>query len=147
MIKKTIKKDSKSRLDAIGDHYDESGSRIIHDSQYVGYGTLIALFSFGKNDFFVPYKTLAILTSVFAILSLIFIYVFMIYVFTVSSNTLKLKKELSLNKNDLEEVIENKYQKMRTISMRIFWTVQFFLFLSILFFIISSSCYFGLFKC
>ena len=92
MTKRETSEDFDSRIKHIRELYDESSAKITHDSQYVGYGVLIALFSFGKDDFFISHSALATVTSFLAIFSLVFIYISMIHKFISCKNILERKR-------------------------------------------------------
>lgn len=132
-------------------------STITKNSQFLGYGILIALFHYGKCFFF-TYPVLACTSAMFSITSLVLIYIFSLYYYLSSENILEIVKGLRIAPSKLkagvkqqkpvcesscnEVWIEELYTRARRRAKVLFWSFQITLLISVLSFILSSGFYF-----
>lgn len=144
-------------IDTLRGLIDSHSSSITRNSQFLGYGTLVALFHYGKCFFF-TYPVLACATALFSIASLALIYIFSLYYFLSSNSILELKKSfrkdpsksnrLFTKKNSACEPLSTEawikvlYTRARKRAMVLFWSFQVALILAVGSFILSSGFYF-----
>lgn len=135
---KKVDESSESIIKALKDTYAAHGDKSVHDAQYIAYGILIALFSFGKKDFFIPYPILASVTSIFAIFSLFLMCWYMVYSFY------KTRRILLLSKNNTADDfnVKEQYEEFRIKSLLLFKVFLAVLIIAVALFMISSFCYF-----
>ena len=147
MVKKSIEKND-DIINYIEELYSGHGSFITTSSQFLGYGILIALFHFGRDEFFVPHKTLALSTVFFSITSLLLIYTYSAHIFIASKNIMEFNREMrskssSLSsKNLLNHSIKYLYSRMKPRVIFLFWCFQGALLLSVILFMFSAYVYF-----
>jgi hypothetical protein len=148
MAKNKKETDESPRLKEVEALYDGHGNAITKDSQYLGYGILIALFYFHQKSSWNGYKLLAILTTSCAILSLISQYIYSLITFKSCEKILDIRSKLRGIKKEvcssecLNAVVEAQFTVMRPKSMFFYWLFQGLLALSILLFIIVACFYF-----
>lgn len=147
MAKKSIEKND-DIINYIEELYSAHGSFITTSSQYLGYGILIALFHFGRDEFFVPHKTLALSTAFFSITSLLLIYTYSVHIFIASKNIMEFNREMksksssSSSENILNYSVKYLYNRMKPRVMFLFWFFQVTLLISVILFMFSAYMYF-----
>lgn len=125
-------------------HYEKKGTSLSTHVEYVCFGILISMFSFGKC--FIEEKScLSKIVFTFSIFSLFLIYLFKFHTFNGTRSILvKYKDDFLNHKCDLPrcEKIEEDYRLFSSFSYRLFLSFQITTFLSSVFFIILAYTYF-----
>lgn len=125
-------------------NYEKKGTSLSTHVEYVCFGILISMFSFGKC-FIIENSCLSKIVFAFTIFSLFSIYFFKFYIFKGTRSILvKYKDDFSNHKCDLHqcEKIEEDYKSFSSFSYNVFLSFQITTSLSSIFFIILAYTYF-----